>query len=59
MDDLREFFMAARDRGFVDRIKNNTTRYVKIFSNIIDQNLPLPSITIAESELTAFDIVMQ
>ena len=43
MDDLKSFFLAARDRGFVDRIQNNTSRYVKLFSSVIDQNLPLPS----------------
>ena len=59
MDDLSEFFLAARDRGFVERIQTNTTRYVKLFSNVIDQNLPLPSVQFAEHQLSAFDIVMQ
>ena len=58
-DDLEEFFNSNRDRGFVERIKINTSRYIKLFSSVIDQNLPLPSIQFSEEDITAFDIVMQ
>jgi hypothetical protein len=36
MDDVKEFFSAARDSSFVDRIQMNTNRYVELFSQIID-----------------------
>jgi DNA replication licensing factor MCM7 len=44
MDDLHEFFSANKDRGFIDRVKTNTQRYIKLFSSVIDSNLPLPSV---------------
>jgi DNA replication licensing factor MCM7 len=58
LDDLYEFFQQARERGFVERIKQNTQRYVKLFSNVIDSNLPLPSVQFNDEDLTSFDIVM-
>ena len=59
MDDLREFFSANKDQGFIDRVRSNTQRYIKLFSSVIDSNLPLPSEQIDEEKLTSFDIVMQ
>jgi hypothetical protein len=44
MDDVREFFSAARDSAFVDRISTNTARYVELFSQVIDQNMPKPTV---------------
>ena len=40
LDDIKEFFDQAKDHGFVERVKVNTTRYSSIFSAIIDQNMP-------------------
>lgn len=59
MDDLREFFNANKDQGFIERVRMNTQRYIKLFSSVIDSNLPLPSEQIDEDKLTTFDIVMQ
>jgi hypothetical protein len=59
LDDLHEFFNAVRDRGFVERVKQNTSRYIKLFSNVIDANLPYPSRQFSDEELSSFDIVMQ
>lgn len=58
MDDLHEFFNANKDQGFIDRVKRNTQRYIKLFSSVIDSNLPLPSVQILDEDLTTFDIVM-
>lgn len=46
LSDLEEFFDSARDHGFVDRVAGNTSRYVTLFSQIVDKNLPQPSIDI-------------
>ena len=32
IEDLNEFFDSARDRGFVERVRINTSRYISIFS---------------------------
>ena len=40
MDDLKEFFDSASDRGFIERIEKNTTRYIKLFSEVIDNQMP-------------------
>ena len=36
MDDLKDFFDTIRDQGFLERIKQNTTRYIDLFSQCID-----------------------
>ena len=36
LDDVRDFFSAARDSGFIDRVLHNTARYVDLFSQVID-----------------------
>jgi hypothetical protein len=36
IDDIKDFFSAARDSAFVDRVLINTSRYVDIFSQVID-----------------------
>ena len=45
--------------GFVERVRINTTRYINIFSNIIDQSMPMSTIATREEDQTTFDIVMQ
>ena len=57
--DLKDFFDSAKDRGFVERVKQNTTRYISLFATIIDANIPPASIEIRDEDQTTFDIVMQ
>ena len=59
LEDIREFFDSAKDHGFVERVRTNTQRYIQLFSNIIDKNLPQPSIDISDENLTSFEITMQ
>jgi DNA replication licensing factor MCM7 len=59
LEDLKEFFDSARDHGFVERIKTNTSRYMSIFSDIIDKHMPQPSREFTDDEHSSFDIVMQ
>ena len=40
LEDLKEFFDSIRDIGFVERVRINTTRYIALFSSIIDQAMP-------------------
>ena len=44
MDDLKEFFDTVADIGFIDRVEKNTTRYIKLFSEVIDNAMPEPSV---------------
>jgi hypothetical protein len=48
----------AKEAGFVDRIRNNTMRYVSLFSHSIDQNLPQPTVNFREDQLSTFEILM-
>jgi hypothetical protein len=57
MEDLREFY--DRDYGFVERVRTNTTRYIGLFSAVIDANLPQPSVDLREYEFSTYDIMMQ
>lgn len=59
LEDIREFFDQAKDSGFVKRVCVNTHRYVQLFSTIIDQHMPAPSINILEDSLSATEITMQ
>jgi hypothetical protein len=38
--DIKEFFDSIRDIGFVERVRINTSRYVSIFSSVIDAAMP-------------------
>jgi DNA replication licensing factor MCM7 len=44
LEDLKEFFDSIRDMGFVERVRINTTRYIALFSSIIDQAMPMPTV---------------
>jgi len=59
LEDIKEFFDSAKDHGFVERVRVNTHRYVSLFSNIVDSQMPQPSIEIPEDSLSAFEITMQ
>jgi DNA replication licensing factor MCM7 len=48
LDDLKEHFSAARDTGLVERVLHNTARYIDLFSQVIDQNMPKPSLNFRE-----------
>lgn len=59
LEDLKEFFDSIRDAGFVERVRINTSRYIGLFSTIIDQAMPQPSVTIREEDESTFDVVMK
>ena len=59
IDDIKSFFSAARDSNFVDRVLTNTCRYIDLFSQVIDEKLPKPSVNFKESDATPFDILME
>ena len=59
LDDIQDFFDSAKDQGFVERVRTNTKRYIQLFSDVIDQHMPQPSIVIAQEDMSSFDIVMQ
>jgi hypothetical protein len=42
----------------VDRIRQNTMRYVSLFSHAIDQNMPQPTINFRDDKLSTFEILM-
>ena len=51
-------FSAAKDVNFVERITRNTDRYIKIFSNVIDEKMPQPTVNFKEEDLSTFDLLM-
>lgn len=59
LGDIQEHFNNNRDMGFLERVKTNTDRYIKIFSMIIDKEMPVPSINFKEEDKTTFDIIME
>jgi len=52
-------FSTAKESAFVDRVKTNTARYVSLFSQVIDQEMPAPSVNFREDQLSTFEIIMQ
>ena len=36
LEDIKEYFDSAKDHGFVERVRENTTRYIELFSQVID-----------------------
>lgn len=42
----------------MDRIKQNTTRYVSLFSAAIDANMPGPTVNFRDDQLSTFEILM-
>lgn len=44
---------------FIERIQRNTTTYVNLFSQVIDENLPAPTVNFKEEDLTTFDVLME
>ena len=58
LEDIREFFNSAKDSGFVERVRINTTRYINLFSQIIDNHMPQPSVEISEENQSSYEIIM-
>ena len=50
---------SAKESSFVDRIKQNTMRYVSLFAQAIDASMPTPSVNFREDQMTTFEILMQ
>lgn len=58
IDDVKDFFSANRDHGFIERIMKNAATYCKIFNEVIDVHMPNPSLNFREEDLTSFDVIM-
>ncbi len=58
LTDVQEYFNTAKDAAFVDRIRVNTQRYVSLFSQAIDMNMPQPTVNFREDDLSTFEILM-
>lgn len=59
VDDIKEFFSAAKDQGFVERLLTNTTRYVDLLSKTVDELMPGPTVNFKEEDLNTFEVIMQ
>ena len=59
LDDLREFFDSIRDMSFVERVRINTSRYISLFSQTIDEVMPQTTLNLREEDLSTFDIMMK
>ena len=42
----------------MERIRMNTMRYVSLFAQVIDTNMPQPTVNFREEQLTTFEILM-
>lgn len=58
IEDIREHFNASRDANFNDRVCANTMRYIDLFSQVMDELMPKPSVNF-KNEQTPFDILME
>jgi len=59
LEDIKEFFSATKDLGFVERLLSNTARYVSLIAQVIDQHMPMASVNFKEEDLSTFDVIMQ
>jgi len=59
VEDIHEFFNTAKDVPFVERVLLNTSRYVSLFSQVVDRNMPSPTINFKDDDLSSFDVIMQ
>ena len=56
LDDIKEYFNAARDSKFCERLRVNTTRHIELFAQVIDANMPKPSVNLSERDKLPYDI---
>ena len=49
----------AKDRGFLDRVENNSARYISLLHKVIDSNKPAPSVNLSEDDMSSWDILGQ
>mmetsp|Transcript_16126 Transcript_16126/g.11370 ORF Transcript_16126/g.11370 Transcript_16126/m.11370 type:complete len:100 (-) Transcript_16126:2061-2360(-) len=59
LEDIQDHFNNNRDAGFLERVKCNTDRYIKLFCMVIDKEMPVPSINFREEDKTTFDVIME
>jgi len=45
--------------SLVERVKQNTARYVSLFAQVIDAVMPAPSVNFREDQLSTFEVIMQ
>lgn len=50
--ELDDVFEMARDQEFVENIKRNTLRYVRLFSDAVDSLLPEPNVEMKEGDIS-------
>ena len=58
VEDIKEFFQQTRDASFVERILQNTARYVDLFCQVCDQVMPKATVNFRETDQTPFEILM-
>jgi DNA replication licensing factor MCM7 len=59
LEDLKGFFGSVKDLAFVERVRINTSRYISLFSTVIDDKMPPPTIEFREEDKSTYDIIMQ
>jgi len=59
MDDIKEFFSSASNAGFVERVRTNAARYVQLFYEVIDKEMPVPTVNLRDEDMTAADVIME
>jgi len=59
LDDIKDYFSANRDHGFVERVSRNAGTYIKLLQEVIDALMPKPSMNFRDDDLTSFDVIME
>jgi DNA replication licensing factor MCM7 len=59
LEEIKEFFAQSRDQNFCERIKINTSRYVDLFAQIIDEVMPKPSVNFTDENATPMELLME
>ena len=49
---------SVKERGFIERVLTNSARYVSLFSQVIDVNMPTHSINFKDEDQTTQDVIM-
>lgn len=52
-------YSSTRDTAFVERVRCNAARYVQLFYEAIDKNMPQPTVNLRDEDMTAADVIME
>lgn len=58
LEDIYQYFQSSSERGeLVDKIKRNARRYIDLFSEVVDQVMPVPTKDISDND-EVIDVIL-